>query len=144
MRLDGARALVTGCSSGIGRATAFELARHGAEVWATAREPSSLEEFRLPGVHVARLDVTCPTDVERVVREMTSVDVLVNNAGYGVEGAIEEVEDETLRAQYETNVFAVWRLCRAVLPAMRRRHYGAIVNVSSFTLGSNEPYSRGS
>jgi NAD(P)-dependent dehydrogenase (short-subunit alcohol dehydrogenase family) len=138
MKLVGARAVVTGCSTGIGRATAAELARRGVEVWATTRNPVALDAFASAAVHVVKLDPTSAREVEEVIGAIGTVDILVNNAGYGIEGAIEEVGDEALRAQYETNVFAPWRLCRAVLPGMRQRAKGAIVNVSSF--GAHVPF----
>ena len=138
MKLQGARAVVTGCSTGIGRATATELARRGSEVWATTRNPAGLDALASADIHVVRLDLTSAREVAEVISAIGAVNILVNNAGYGVEGAIEEVGDETLRAQYETNVFAPWRLCRAVLPGMRERARGAIVNVSSF--GAHAPF----
>jgi NAD(P)-dependent dehydrogenase (short-subunit alcohol dehydrogenase family) len=138
VRLTGARCLVTGCSSGIGRATALALAARGARVLATARAAASIAELAADGLDVATLDVTDPHAVERVVLGAGHVDVLVNNAGYGVEGAVEEVGDDDLRAQYDTNVFGVWRMCRAVLPGMRANRAGAIVNVSSF--GGEAPF----
>jgi NAD(P)-dependent dehydrogenase (short-subunit alcohol dehydrogenase family) len=138
VKLAGARAVVTGCSTGIGRATVTELARRGVDVWATTRDPAALGDLFSAAIHVVRLDLTSAREVEEVIGEIGGVDILVNNAGYGVEGAIEEVDDETLRDQYETNVFAPWRLCRAVLPGMRARARGAIVNVSSF--GAHTPF----
>jgi NAD(P)-dependent dehydrogenase (short-subunit alcohol dehydrogenase family) len=138
VKLAGTRAVVTGCSTGIGRATAAELARRGSEVWATTRNPAALDALASTAVHVVRLDLTSTREVEEVIGAIGVVDILVNNAGYGVEGSIEEVDDEALRAQYETNVFAPWRLCRAVLPGMRERRRGAIVNVSSF--GAHAPF----
>jgi NAD(P)-dependent dehydrogenase (short-subunit alcohol dehydrogenase family) len=138
VKLAGTRAVVTGCSTGIGRATATELARRGSEVWATTRNPAALGALASATVHVVRLDLTSAREVEEVIGAIGVVDILVNNAGYAVEGAVEEVGDAALRAQYETNVFAPWRLCRAVLPGMRERARGAIVNVSSF--GAHAPF----
>jgi NAD(P)-dependent dehydrogenase (short-subunit alcohol dehydrogenase family) len=138
MILEGARCLVTGCSSGIGRATALALARAGGHVWASARRPEAIAELAGEGLETLRLDVTSPADVEAAVGSVGAVDVLVNNAGYGLEGAIEEVADDELLAQYEVNVFGPWRLVRAALPGMRERRHGAIVNVSSF--GGVVPY----
>ncbi|MCU1492047.1 MAG: putative oxidoreductase [Acidimicrobiaceae bacterium] len=138
MRLRGARALVTGCSTGIGLATVEALAEEGSEVWATTRSEMSPRSALPSGVQVVALDLTDPTQVSRLVDEIGPLDLLVNNAGYGVEGAVEEVGDEDLRAQFETNVFAPWRLCRSVLPAMRAKRSGVIVNVSSF--GAHVPF----
>jgi NAD(P)-dependent dehydrogenase (short-subunit alcohol dehydrogenase family) len=138
VKLAGTRAVVTGCSTGIGQATAAELARRGSEVWATTRNPTALGALASAAVHVVQLDLTSAREVEKVIKEIGVIDILINNAGYGVEGAVEEVDDKTLRAQYETNVFAPWRMCRAVLPGMRARARGAIVNVSSF--GAHAPF----
>lgn len=138
MDLKEARCLITGCSSGIGRATAIALAAAGARVWASARRPESIADLASETIQLIELDVTDAAAVRRAVAAVEKVDVLVNNAGYGLEGAIEEVEDDELFAQYDTNVFGPWRLCRAVLPGMRERGRGAIVNVSSF--GGEVPF----
>jgi NAD(P)-dependent dehydrogenase (short-subunit alcohol dehydrogenase family) len=138
VKLERARCLVTGCSSGIGRATALALAGAGARVLATARVAASIAELAADGLDVAQLDVTDDAAVRRVVAAAGPLDVVVNNAGYGLEGAIEEVADDELLAQYDTNVFGVWRVCRAAIPGMRQRGRGAIVNVSSF--GGQAPF----
>lgn len=114
------------------------LAGEGARVWAGARRLESVDDLERAGLEVVRLDVTSRTDVQAAVSRVGEVDLLVNNAGYGLEGAVEEVEDDELLEQYDTNVFGPWRLIRAVLPAMRARARGAIVNVSSF--GGVVPY----
>jgi NAD(P)-dependent dehydrogenase (short-subunit alcohol dehydrogenase family) len=129
---------VTGSSSGIGRATALALASAGARVIATARARDSIAALAAHGLDVAELDVTSDAAVRRVVTASEPLDIVVNNAGYGLEGAVEEVADDELLAQYDTNVFGVWRVCRAALPAMRQRGHGAIVNVSSF--GGQAPF----
>jgi NAD(P)-dependent dehydrogenase (short-subunit alcohol dehydrogenase family) len=138
VKLDQARCLVTGCSSGIGRATALALAGAGAHVLATARASDAIAGLAEQGLDVAELDVTDDAAVRRVVAAAEPLDVIVNNAGYGLDGAIEEVADDELLAQYNTNVFGVWRVCRAALPGMRERGCGAIVNVSSF--GGQAPF----
>ncbi|HEX4751989.1 MAG TPA: SDR family oxidoreductase [Solirubrobacterales bacterium] len=138
-RLDDMRALVTGCSSGIGQATALALREAGAEVFATARRLEGLADLGpIDADHRLVLDVTDPAAIERALATAGPLDVLVNNAGFALMGAIEEVSDEELREQYEVNVFGPWRLCRAVLPAMRERGVGTIVNVSSY--GAEMPY----
>jgi NAD(P)-dependent dehydrogenase (short-subunit alcohol dehydrogenase family) len=138
VKLKGSRCLVSGCSSGIGRATALALAATGARVVATARRVDSMAGLYEQGLEVAELDVTDDAAVRRVVAAVEPLDVVVNNAGYGLDGAIEEVADDELLAQYDVNVFGVWRMCRAVLPGMRRRRRGAIVNISSF--GGQAPF----
>ncbi len=132
--MDPARAvLVTGCSSGIGRATAERLARAGWTVYASARRLESIED--LEGCRKLELDVTDDTSmraaVDAIEDEHAAVGVLVNNAGYSQSGAVESVTIEAARRQFETNVFGLARLTQLVLPGMRRQGWGRIVNVSS-------------
>ena len=136
--LRGRRCLITGCSSGIGRATSAALAQTGAHVFATARDVRAIADLAAPGVELLELDVTDRGAVDRAVAAAEPLDVIVNNAGYGLEGAIEEIDDDELLHQYDVNVFGVWRMCRAVLPGMRERGRGTIVNVSSF--GGQMPF----
>lgn len=107
-------------------------------MWASARRLDSIAGLAQAGLDVVQLDVTSRDDIETALARAGEVDVLVNNAGYGLEGAVEEVGDDELLEQYDTNVFGPWRLIRAVLPGMRARKSGAIVNVSSF--GGEVPY----
>ncbi len=127
--------LVTGCSTGIGRATAERLLDGGHTVYATARRPETLAALGARGAHVLALDVTdeasMRTAVEMVESAHGAVGALVNNAGYGVYGPVEEVDLDAARAQFETNVFGLGRMCQLVLPGMRRAGRGRIVNVSS-------------
>jgi NAD(P)-dependent dehydrogenase (short-subunit alcohol dehydrogenase family) len=138
MQLAGARCLITGCSSGIGRALTTALAEERAVVFATARDIASIDDLAAVGIETLALDVTDRARVDWVVQSIGRIDLLVNNAGYGLIGAIEEIEDDELLAQYETNVFGPWRLCRAVLPGMRQQGGGAIVNISS--VGGQAPF----
>jgi NAD(P)-dependent dehydrogenase (short-subunit alcohol dehydrogenase family) len=138
------RWLVTGCSSGLGRALALAAAQAGDRVAATARNAASLGELAeaWPGSVVPlALDVRDARQCERAVaaaaEELGGIDVLVNNAGAGLFGAVEEVSDDELRDQFETLVIGPWRLVRLVLPAMRARGSGHIVNVSS--IGARVP-----
>jgi NAD(P)-dependent dehydrogenase (short-subunit alcohol dehydrogenase family) len=129
-------ALITGCSSGIGRATAWAFLDDDWKVYATARNPADIETL---GQHedcdINTLDVTDDEDVERVVSRMVEqdgrVDALVNNAGYGAHGPMEDVTAEHLHEQFDVNVYGPHRLARAVLPYMREAGDGTIVNVSS-------------
>jgi NAD(P)-dependent dehydrogenase (short-subunit alcohol dehydrogenase family) len=125
--------LVTGCSSGIGRATAERLARAGWTVYASARRVESLEG--LEGCRTLQLDITDDESmraaVDAIEREHGAVGVLVNNAGYSQSGAVESVTIDEARRQLETNVLGLMRLTQLVLPGMRRQGSGRIVNVSS-------------
>jgi len=127
-------ALITGCSSGIGQAAARRLVEAGLTVYATARRPESLAPLAAIGCRTLRLDVEdeqSMVDAVRTVVEAGPLDVLVNNAGYGQYGPIEQVPLAAVRQQFETNVFGLTRLCQLVLPGMRVRRSGRIVNVSS-------------
>jgi len=127
--------LITGCSSGIGRASALRLARSGWTVYATARRPESIAELADAGCRTLALDVTdedsMRTAVASVEQAEGAVGVLINNAGYSQSGAIETVPMEAVRRQFETNVFGVVRLTQLVLGKMRAQRWGKIVNVGS-------------
>lgn len=127
--------LITGCSSGIGRETARAFLEDGWEVYATARNPADVQSLGDAGANIATLDVTDEDDVERVVDRMIDeqgrIDCLVNNAGYAQLGPVEDVPVERVQHQFEVNVFGPHRLVRAVLPHMRQRRTGTVVNVSS-------------
>jgi NAD(P)-dependent dehydrogenase (short-subunit alcohol dehydrogenase family) len=127
--------LITGCSSGIGRVAAELFAARGCTVYATARRPDTLRPLAALGCRTLFLDVTDDASMTAVVAgieaEHGAVDVLVNNAGYGQQGALEETPMSRFRAQFETNVFGAVRLCQLVLPAMRAKRSGRIVMISS-------------
>ncbi len=127
--------LITGCSSGIGRATAEAFLEEEWEVYATARNESDIEELAEAGCRTAELDVTDTQEITRVVdriREETErLDCLVNNAGFAQYGPIEDTPVSKLRQQFDVNVYGPHRLTRAVLPMMRAQETGTIVNVSS-------------
>jgi NAD(P)-dependent dehydrogenase (short-subunit alcohol dehydrogenase family) len=132
------RWLVTGCSSGLGRALAVAAARRGDRVAATARKPAALDELvrAWPDlITPIALDLRDPGQCEQAVRtaveRLGGIDVLVNNAGSGLFGAVEEVGDAELREQLEVLLVGPWRLVRLVLPLMRAQRSGHIVNVSS-------------
>jgi NAD(P)-dependent dehydrogenase (short-subunit alcohol dehydrogenase family) len=131
--------LITGCSTGIGRACAVRLARSGHTVYATARRLESIEDLAAAGCRTLALDVTdegsMKAAVERVEVEQGPVGALVNNAGYSQSGAIETLSMEDLRRQFETNVFGLVRMAQLVLPGMRQAGWGRIVNMSS--MGGN-------
>jgi NADP-dependent 3-hydroxy acid dehydrogenase YdfG len=123
--------LITGCSSGIGHATAEHLAGKGYTVFASARRPESIEDLKASGCRTLALDVTSEESMRAAVDEVGTVDALVNNAGYSQSGAAESVSMDEVRRQFETNVFGLLRMCQLVLPGMRRQGFGRIVNISS-------------
>jgi NAD(P)-dependent dehydrogenase (short-subunit alcohol dehydrogenase family) len=128
--------LITGCSSGIGKATALAAAARGHRVYATARDPESLRELASGGrIRTLALDVTDTGSiglaVATVLGEAGRVDALVNNAGYGQYGAVEDVTAKEWRREFDVNLFGAVEVTRAVLPAMREVRSGTIVNVSS-------------
>jgi NAD(P)-dependent dehydrogenase (short-subunit alcohol dehydrogenase family) len=128
--------LITGCSSGIGKATALAAAARGHRVYATARDPASLRELAGGGrVRTLALDVTDTGSIGRAVAtvlgEAGRLDALVNNAGYGQYGAVEDVTADEWRREFDVNLFGAVEVTRAVLPAMRQARSGTIVNVSS-------------
>ncbi|MFD3587315.1 oxidoreductase [Streptomyces sp. NPDC058683] len=128
-------ALVTGASSGIGEATARQLQQAGFIVYGAARRTDRMSGLAASGVRTLALDVTSETSVGNAVTEIIAaegrIDVLVNNAGYGSYGALEDVPLEEARAQIEVNVFGLARLTQLVLPQMRAQRSGTIVNISS-------------
>jgi NAD(P)-dependent dehydrogenase (short-subunit alcohol dehydrogenase family) len=135
--------LVTGCRSGIGYETALAFGRRGDRVYATMRDPSrggrlaDAAKQESLSIIIDQLDVMVPASaqraVEKVFAEAGCLDVLVNNAGIGFSGPVEEISEEDARAVYETNFWGPFRLIRAVLPGMRQAGAGVIVNVSSYS-----------
>jgi len=127
--------LITGCSTGIGRATALRLVGAGWTVYATARRPETLAELEAAGAKTLALDVTDEGSMSAAVAAVEqaegAVGVLVNNAGYSQSGAIETVPMDSVRRQFETNVFGLARLTQLALPRMRAQGWGKIVNLSS-------------
>ncbi|NAL77847.1 SDR family oxidoreductase [Nitrososphaera sp. AFS] len=134
-------AVVTGSSSGIGYETALMLARNGFLTYATMRNFNKSENIKsiaakegLP-IHITQLDVTDRVSINNAVTAISAetgrIDVLVNNAGYVLEGAFEHLSMDEIKAQYETNVFGLIRTTQAVLPIMREQKSGIIVNISS-------------
>lgn len=131
----GGPVLVTGCSTGIGRATAQRLAQSGFTVYATARRRESIADLEAAGCRLLALDVTEEDSMRAAVAAVEeaegAVGALVNNAGYSQSGAVEEVPLDEVRRQFETNVFGLVGMAQLVLPAMRARRSGRIVNVGS-------------
>jgi hypothetical protein len=127
--------LITGCSSGIGRAAAYAFLDEEWQVYATARNPADIETLGEAGCDIGTIDVRNDEDVnrviDRIIDEEGRLDALVNNAGYGQHGPLEDIDDELFAKQFDVNVFGPHRLVRAALPHMREREDGTIVNVSS-------------
>jgi len=127
--------LITGCSSGIGEATALHLSELGYVVHATARKPETLGALKAAGCRTHALDVTDDQSIRDAVAHVLDrsgrIDVLINNAGYSQSGALETVSMDRMRAQFETNVFGLHHMCLAVLPTMRKQRKGRIINISS-------------
>ena len=127
--------LLTGASSGIGKATARALLEAGYVVYAAARRVEKMVDLKGLGAHVLAMDVTDDASmtegVARIAGEQGGVDILINNAGYGSYGAIEDVDMAEARRQFEVNVFGLARLTQLVLPHMREQTFGKIVNITS-------------
>jgi NADP-dependent 3-hydroxy acid dehydrogenase YdfG len=127
--------LITGCSSGIGEATARRLAKAGWTVYATARRPETIAHLEQDGCRTLALDVTDEESmraaVDEVVQAEGAVGVLVNNAGYSQGGALEQIPPQIVRRQFETNVFGAIRMAQLVLPGMRAQRWGKVVNIGS-------------
>src|SRR3989475_6968164 len=134
-------AIVTGSSSGIGYETALVLARNGFRTYATmrnlekAKAISDISKSEKLALHTIKLDVTDEKSVNEAIKTIKSdagrIDVLVNNAGYGLTGSLEDLSMSEIKAQYETNVFGLIRVTQAVLPIIREQKSGIIVNISS-------------
>jgi len=137
-------ALVTGASSGIGAETAKGLLAAGYTVYAGARRVDAMRALEAAGARVLSLDVTDDASmaaaVDSILRETGRIDVLVNNAGYGSYGALEDVPLDEGRRQFEVNIFGLARLTQLVLPTMRAQRAGRIVNVSSVSGKIGEPF----
>jgi short-subunit dehydrogenase len=137
--------LITGCSTGIGRALALEFAKHGHVVYATARRAESLDDLKAQGIRTAALDVNSAASIDalmnRLRQDSASVDVLVNNAGYGAMGPLVELPIDELHRQFETNVFSLVALIQALAPGMMQRRSGRIVNIGSVSGVLPTPFS---
>ncbi len=125
-------AFITGCSSGMGRESARYLSQNGYTVYAGSRTPEKLSDIASPNLHPIKLDVTDAASVAHALEGIDRIDVLVNNAGYGLVSTVEEVTEEEMLSQFEVNVFGVLRMCRYIIPLMRRQNGGVIINISSF------------
>lgn len=137
--------LITGCSSGIGLCAAQQLQKRGYRVFATARKAADVESLKKQGFESFTLDINDSNSITQAVQEVIkSTDgklfALLNNAGYGQPGAVEDLSRELLRQQFETNVFGLQELTNQVLPIMRKQGYGRIINISSVLGLVSTPY----
>lgn len=127
--------LITGTSSGIGKSIAIKLINNGYKVYASARKLESIENLKQLGCHTISLDVTKENSMQEAVGKIyqngDSIDILINNAGYEAPGAIEELNIESIKHEFETNVFGLVRLSQIVLPRMRQQKFGKIINIGS-------------
>jgi NAD(P)-dependent dehydrogenase (short-subunit alcohol dehydrogenase family) len=136
--------LITGASSGIGEATAIELYRSDFIVYAAARRLDRMKFLADLGIHVLPIDVTDEDSMKACVNTVLAteerIDILINNAGYGSYGAVEDVPIDEARRQLDVNLFGLARMIQLVLPAMRRQHFGKIVNISSMAGKVHTPF----
>ncbi len=137
-------ALVTGASSGMGESIAVALQKEGYQVYAAARRTDKMEHLIEQGIRTISLDVTDDNSMKHVIntieKEEKMVDVLINNAGYGSFGALEDVPISEAKRQFEVNVFGLARLSQLVIPKMRESRHGAIINISSIGGKLGEPF----
>lgn len=128
-------ALVTGASSGMGKAIAKRLIQDGYQVYVAARSVDKMSDLSELGAHTLRMDVSKDEEivagVDTILAQTGGVDVLVNNAGFGLYGPVEEISIDEARYQFEVNVFGAARLTQLLLPSMRAKHSGYIVNITS-------------
>ncbi len=126
--------LITGASSGIGRATAVHLAEAGFIVYAGSRTPEKLP--KLSNLHPIKLDLKNYTQIKELVDTIVTthgrLDIMINNAGYGLVSSVEDATEEQMQAQFDINLFGMFRMCKAVIPVMRKQKAGVIINISSF------------
>jgi len=137
--------LITGASSGIGKATALLFQQRGWNVIATMRNPEKeLELAKLPHVHCLQLDVTDKISIQKtvaqVIQEFKTIEVVVNNAGYGLIGPFEQLTEEQIEKQFQTNVFGLMSVCKELIPHFRKQQTGTIVNVSSMAARVTFPF----
>ena len=140
----GKNILITGGSAGIGKIVARDLAERGYTVYAAARSLEKMETLKTSGVRPFRIDLTDSESIKNGLNEILSlsggIDILINNAGYGSYGAVEDVPIEEARRQFEVNLFGLAELTRAVLPGMREKKKGRIINISSIAGRIHTPF----
>ena len=136
--------LITGASAGIGKETAKLLAENGFMVYGAARRVEKMQDLKSAGVRLIEMDVTEENSMVKGVQEILNtekrIDILINNAGYGSYGALEDVPLSEARYQFEVNIFGLARLCQLVIPTMRAQNSGKIINISSIGGSLGEPH----
>lgn len=137
--------LITGCSTGIGRALALAALEHGDTVIATARRPESIADLSHPSLHTMMLDVNDPAQIDTVMAETREkfgrLDILINNAGYAAMGPVSELSTDALQSQFATNVFAPVAVTRAALPLLEQSEHAQVVNIGSVSGILTTPFS---
>lgn len=127
--------LITGASAGMGKETVKLLLKHGFTVYGAARRVENMKDIEILGARILKMDVTDEESmingVKKIIASEGRIDILINNAGFGSYGAIEDVSLNDARYQMEVNIFGVARICQLVIPYMRDHHYGKILNISS-------------
>jgi len=124
--------LITGTSSGMGRATVVYLAAQGYIIYAGTRTPEKLFDIQSENIRPIFLDITDTKSIDEALLYIERIDILINNAGYGLVSTVEDVTEEEMFHQFNVNVFGVLRMCKAVIPKMRHHEEGIIINISSF------------
>jgi short-subunit dehydrogenase len=137
--------LITGCSSGIGKSLALKLHNLGHKIYATSRNRDAISELANKLISTEKLDVTNDADIDRIVplimdREVR-IDILINNAGYGLIGPIAEIPDEEIALQFNTNLFGQLKLIKKIIPIMKMNSDGLIVNIGSISGLATTPFS---
>ena len=128
--------LITGASSGMGKATTEFLAKNDFTVYAGTRDISKLDNIKSKNIIPIKLDISSQTSIDKAVKEILfnhkKIDILINNAGFGLVSTVEDLKEEEMFLQFNINVFGTLRVCKAVIPRMRENKSGVIINISSF------------
>lgn len=128
--------LISGASTGMGKQTALFLTKYGYIVYAGSRTPEKLTSIKSEKLIPIKLDITNPLNIKDAIttikKQHTTIDILINNAGYGLVSTVEDLDEKEMFNQYNINVFGLLRLCKEVIPIMRKQNSGLIINISSF------------
>jgi short-subunit dehydrogenase len=128
--------LITGASTGMGKKTALFLEKNGFIVYAGSRTPQNLDSIKTDNLIPIKLDITKPKNIQETIKTIKqnhkTIDILINNAGYGLVSTVEDLDEKEMFDQYNINVFGLLRVCKEVIPIMRKQNSGIIINISSF------------